>query len=322
MSDGHEGQLLKSTGAIPGEEVRARNPAMEKLFPDFRESVIETPQARISTLIGGAGSPVLLLHGYPETKAAWHRIAGSLSEDFSVIVPDLPGYGDSEVAGDNLEAGSKRWMGSQLHALMESLGYSRYAVVGHDRGARVAYRMALDKPDVVTSLTSLAVVPTCDMWSGADKNFGMGAFHWFMLAQPFDLPERLLSSDPDYFLDYTLSRMAENLNDLDPVALNEYRRCFRKPEVRHAMCEDYRAAASVDEAYDLQDRVDGRRIECPVLALWPEGRTFGGGRVPIDIWKDWAADVTGKPLKGGHLLPERAAESVLSELRTFLGATQ
>lgn len=298
-----------------------RNLAMEKLFPGFREIVVETSEARISTLIGGSGSPLLLLHGYPETKAAWHRVAGALSENFSVVIPDLPGYGDSQVLGANPEAGSKRWMGSQLHALMASLSHSEYAVAGHDRGARVAYRMTLDRPEAVTALASLAVVPTCDMWSGANKDFGMNAFHWFMLAQPFDLPERLLSSDPLYFLDQTLSKMAGNLNNLDPVALDEYRRCFLKPEVRHAMCQDYRAAAGIDETHDLQDRTDGRKIECPVLALWPEGRTFGG-RIPVDIWREWAANVTGRPLKGGHLLPELGALDVLQELRSFLGASR
>ncbi|TKT75869.1 alpha/beta hydrolase [Aquamicrobium sp. LC103] len=292
--------------------------ATAELFPGFREVTIETSQARLSAVVGGAGKPVLLVHGYPQTKAAWHRVAGTLAERHTVVAVDLPGYGDSKVVGALPEPGSKRWMGAQLHELMTSLGHRRYAVVGHDRGARVAYRMALDMPDVVTALASLAVVPTSDVWSGADKKFGMGAFHWFLMAQPFDLPERLLASDPDYFIDLTLTKMAGELDHLDARALGEYRRAFRDPAVRHAMCEDYRAGAGVDEHLDLEDRGNGRKIGCPVLVLWEEGKTFGGGRVPLDIWKDWAGDVSGRGLEGGHLLAERASDDVLADLVPFL----
>lgn len=292
--------------------------ATAKLFPGFREETVATSQARLSAVVGGSGKPVLLLHGYPQTKAAWHRLAGPLARDHTVVAVDLPGYGDSKVVGEPSDPGRKRWMGAQLHELMLAMGHIRYAVVGHDRGARVAYRMTLDRPEAVTSLASLAVVPTLDMWSGADKSFGMGAFHWFMLAQPFDLPERLLSAEPTYFLDVTLAKMAEGLEHLDPSALAEYRRCFLDPDVRHAMCEDYRSAAGIDERHDIEDRQQGRTIDCPVLVLWHEGRTFGPGRLPLDIWKDWAGNVRGRGLDGGHLLPERAAGEVLAELTAFL----
>ncbi|HWK67235.1 MAG TPA: alpha/beta hydrolase [Rhizobiaceae bacterium] len=293
--------------------------AIAKLFPDFTEETVATSEARISTLVGGSGKPVLLLHGYPETKAAWHRLAGQLAERNTVVVADLPGYGDSRVAGNAVDAGSKRWMGQQLHEMMTRMGHAAYAVVGHDRGGRAGYRMALDRPQSVTAFASLTVVPTIDMWSGADKKFGMGAFHWFMLAQPFDLPERLLSSDPGYFLEATLNKMAGGLDKLDPLAMAEYRRSFLDPDVRHAMCEDYRAGAGIDEAHDREDREAGRQIACPVLVLWEEGRTYGGGRAPLDIWRDWAGDVTGRGLRGGHLLPETAADDVLAELIAFLG---
>lgn len=293
--------------------------ATAKLFPGFREETVATSQARLSTIVGGSGNPVLLLHGYPETKVAWHRLAARLAERYTVVAADLPGYGDSRVTANPADPGSKRWMGEQLHEMMTGMGYDTYAVVGHDRGGRVAYRMALDQPQSVTALASLTVVPTIDMWSGADKNFGMGAFHWFMLAQTYDLPERLLSSDPTYFLDATLKKMAGGLEHLDPLALAEYRRCFLDPDVRHAVCEDYRAGAGIDEVHDREDQEAGRRIGCPVLVLWEEGRTYGGGRVPLDIWRDWADDVVGRGLLGGHLLPERASGDVLAELTAFLG---
>lgn len=292
--------------------------AAETLFPNFRSVEVETSGARLSAVVGGAGAPVLLLHGYPQTKAAWHRVAGPLAEKFTVIAPDLPGYGDSRVIDPPQDWGSKRWMGAQLHELMMSLGYQNYAVVGHDRGGRVGYRMALDFPDCVRAFASLAVVPTSEMWRGADKNFGMGAFHWYMLAQPHDLPERLLSGDPDYFLDLTLEKMSGGLERLHPVALAEYRRAFREPSVRHAMCEDYRSGAGSDERLDLDDRSRGRTLAQPVLVLWEEGRTFGGGRTPIDIWRQWAADVSGRGLAGGHLLAENAAADVLADLIPFL----
>ena len=291
--------------------------ATAELFPGFREVQIETSQARLSAVIGGSGEPVLLVHGYPQTKAAWHRVAGPLAERYMVVAVDLPGYGDSRVRGEPADPGSKRWMGAQLNEMMAALGHGSYAVVGHDRGARVAYRMALDMPEMVRALASLTVVPTVDVWAGADKKFGMGAFHWFMFAQPFDLPERLLASDPDYFLDLTLRKMAGSLDNLHPVALAEYRRAFRDPAVRHAMCEDYRAGAGIDERHDLEDRNGRRKIDCPVLVLWEEGKTFAG-RIPIDVWRDWAADVSGGGLHGGHLLAERAADDVLAALLPFL----
>ena len=292
--------------------------AAAKLFPGFRQETIATSQARLSAVMGGSGRPVLLLHGYPETKAAWHRVAPRLAEHHKVVVADLPGYGDSKVVGSPADPGSKRGMGEQLHEMMVGMGHDTYAVVGHDRGGRVAYRMALDRPQNVVALASVTVVPTVDMWAGANKNFGMGAYHWFMLAQPFDLPERLLSSDPGHFLDTTLTKMAGSLEHLHPVALEEYRRCFQDSAVRHAVCEDYRAGAGIDETHDRIDREAGRRVDCPVLLLWEEGRTYGGGREPLDIWRDWARDVTGRGLKGGHLLPEKAADDVSTELIRFL----
>lgn len=285
-------------------------PAIEQLFPGFEMREVETNDVRFAVMTGGKGLPVLLLHGYPETMAAWHRIAPELARSRTVVVPDLPGYGRSRITSNPVGAGSKRRMAASLVALMQALG--------HDRGGRVAYRMTLDHPDNVVGLVSVTVVPTPEMWEGASKAFGMGAWHWFMLAQPEPLPEMLLSGNPRFMIDTTLQKMAHGLDKLHPLALADYREAFDSAEVRHWICEDYRAGAGVDEADDLADRAAGRRIHAPVLVFWEQGRRYGGGREPLDIWADWAIDVDGEGLAGGHLLPEMASGPILAGLDPFL----
>lgn len=288
------------------------------LFPDFEDRRIETAQAELAVLTGGSGPAVLLLHGYPETRSAWHRIAPVLATHYSVVIPDLPGYGDSHLVADTEGAGSKRRMAKCLHEMMKALGHERFAVVGHDRGGRVAYRMALDYPEAVTALVSVTVVPTPEMWEGASKAFGMGAWHWFMMAQPAPLPEKLMAADPCFLIDLTLDKMALGIDRLHPLALEDYRAAFDREEVRHAMCEDYRAGATTDDADDLIDRASGRKIQAPVLVLSEAGRLYGGGREPLNIWADWAENVEDIGIGGGHLLPETAAEEVLGALLPFL----
>ncbi|WP_421359594.1 alpha/beta fold hydrolase [Agrobacterium rosae] len=291
------------------------------LFPGFKETRIETPDVDFAVLTAGTGPAILLLHGYPETRTAWHRIAPALADAYTVVIPDLPGYGDSRTTGNAQGMGSKRHMAKNLHEMMVALGHRRFVVIGHDRGGRVAYRMALDFTDAVTALVSVTVVPTPEMWEGASKAFGMGAWHWFMMAQPAPLPETLMAADPRFLIDLTLGKMAENIELIDPLALEDYRLAFDNPDVRHAMCEDYRAGATVDEADDLADRTSGRKIQVPVLVLWEKDRLYGGGRKPLDIWADWATEIEGKGIGGGHLLPETAAVEVLEELRPFLRKT-
>lgn len=288
------------------------------LFPGFSEMFIDTQDTRLAVLAKGQGPGVLLLHGYPQTRAAWHRIAPELAEHYRVVVPDLPGYGRSRVTANRVGAGSKRRMAASLVAMMQALGHEKFVVVGHDRGGRAAYRMALDFPDVVAALVSVTVVPSPEMWEGANKAFGLGAWHWFMMAQPEPLPETLMAGDPRFLLDSTLAKMAGDLAHLHPEALADYRTCFDDPEVRHAMCEDYRAGATLDEADDLADRAAGRRIPAPVLLLWEAGRRYGGGREPLEIWRAWASHVEGEGLVGGHLLPELASDQVLNHILRFL----
>ncbi|MBB3610359.1 alpha/beta hydrolase [Rhizobium sp. BK602] len=294
---------------------------VNSLFPGFEDSRIVTAEAELALLAGGRGPAILLLHGYPETRSTWHRIAPVLAASHRVIVPDLPGYGDSLLLGDTHGAGSKRRMARCLHEMMKALGHDRYVVIGHDRGGRVAYRMALDYPEAVAALVSVTVVPTPEMWEGANKAFGMGAWHWFMMAQPAPLPEKLMAADPRFLIDLTLDKMAIGIDKLHPLALEDYRAAFDRPEVRHAMCEDYRAGATIDDADDRADRASGRKIRAPVLVLWEEGRLYGGGREPMNIWADWADDIQGIGIGGGHLLPETAADEVLAALLPFLKKT-
>lgn len=288
------------------------------LFPGFEDRFVDTADARLAVLTGGSGPVVLLLHGYPETRAAWHRIAPVLAKTHTVVIPDLPGYGESRVTGEAEGFGSKRRMAACLQDMMKALGHECFIVIGHDRGGRVAYRMALDFPNAVAALVSVTVVPTPEMWEGASKAFGMGAWHWYMMAQPAPLPEKLMAGDPRFLLDLTLEKMAHGLDKLDPLALADYRAAFDSSDVRHAMCEDYRAGATTDEADDLADRSARRKITVPVLLFWEAGRRYGGGREPLDIWADWAENVEGRGIGGGHLLPETGASEMLDMLLPFL----
>lgn len=287
-------------------------------FAGFSELHIEAGGVAFRGVTGGSGGPpVLLLHGYPQTHLAWRHVAPRLAQSFTVVAPDLPGYGSSRADSDR-PRWTKRRVANALIALMAKLGHRRFAVVGHDRGARAGYRLALDYPGHVTHFASLAVIPTLDAWDLVDERFGRTNFHWFFLAQPFGLPEKLLSADPQAFIDAALARMAGGLGNVEPFALEAYRRAFQDPDVRHAICEDYRAAAQEDRACDAADRAVGRKLSCPVLVLWPQGWE---GPSPIDIWCRWANNVQGVPIRGGHLQPEESPEEVLAAMLPFLMGT-
>ncbi|MGH6961784.1 MAG: alpha/beta fold hydrolase [Dongiaceae bacterium] len=288
------------------------------LFAGFAAKRIRTPETEIHLLQGGSGPPVLLLHGYPQTHACWHRVAPRLAERFTVICPDLRGYGDSgkPPSGTDHVGYSKRAMAAELVAVMAALGHERFAVAGHDRGARVAYRMALDHPDRVARLAVLDIIPTIETWARLDRIAGLTTYHWYFLAQPRDFPERLIGADPDYFLDHTLRSWSGRPDAFDAEALAEYRRCFRDPAVIHATCEDYRAGATIDVAIDEADR-GRRRIACPVLALWGEVNIGKDMSIVLELWRDWADDVRGQPIAGGHFLPEEAPDETTAALAAF-----
>jgi haloacetate dehalogenase len=307
---------------MTGTEGRAGLP-IAGLFDGFAAIAVDTARVRFAGVMGGKGSAVLLLHGYPETHAAWHDVAPLLARHHTVVVPDLPGYGRSLLTNDG--AWDKREVAAELVRLMRSLGHERFHVVGHDRGARVGYRLALDHPGHVSSFTSLAVVPILDIRPAVDWAFAKGAFHWFLFLQPGELVETLLAADPDVFLDATLTRMAGSLEALHPAALADYRAAFRRPEVRAAMIKDYQASDTTDVAYDEADRAAGRKIACPVLVLWPDERLVATSAesapiTAVDVWRRWADQVSGIAVPCGHLVPEHAAREVVEAALPFFKA--
>ncbi len=287
----------------------------DPLFPGFRTHRLRLVESEVHAVVGGSGPPLLLLHGYPQTHVAWHQIAPALAKDFTVVAPDLRGYGDSTgpAGGPPHAAYSKRAMAGDVLALMRDLGFERFAVVGHDRGGRVGYRLALDHPQAVRCFSSLTVIPTEAMWQRAGMEFGLKAYHWYLFAQPYDLPERLLRSDPAYFLDWTLRGMALDPAHIAAAARERYHAAFARESVRHAMVEDYRAGASLDLTHDREARASGRKLECPVQVLWSSGAPD-----PIATWREWALHVEGAPIDAGHLLAEEAPDAVLGHLQPFL----
>lgn len=283
------------------------------LFEEFHLKTIDTGDVKIRLRHGGEGPPLLLLHGHPQTHMMWHRIAPLLAKDFTVIMPDLRGYGDSSKppTTDDHFPYSKRAMAGDQIALMKEFGYEQFSVIGHDRGGRVAYRLALDFPEAVTKLAVLDIIPTGEAFRRANREFGVGYWHWFFLAQPFDLPEKMIGENPDnyYFRD--------NRDLFHPDALADYLRCIRQPGTIHAMCEDYRAGATIDFELDGADR-GKKKIGCPVLALWGMKNFLPQWYDVLAVWRDWADDVEGRGIDCGHYLPEEAPEETYEALHQFL----
>jgi haloacetate dehalogenase len=285
------------------------------MFDGFSLSMIDTGAVRIRTRHGGSGPPLLLLHGHPQTHFMWHRIAPRLARDFTVVMTDLRGYGDSSkpaTTADHMPY-SKRAMAQDQVAVMRRLGFDHFFVAGHDRGGRCAYRMALDYPEQVRKLAVLDIIPTGEAFQRANMAFGLGYWHWFFLAQPAPLPERMIGCDPDnyYF------RSGREL--FDPEALADYLRCCHDPATIHAMCEDYRAGATIDYQLDQADR-GTTRIQCPVLALWSKRGQIAAWYDVLAIWRDWADDVRGSAIDSGHYLAEEAPDATLAALQTFFAS--
>jgi len=277
--------------------------------------------ATINAVHGGSGPPVLLLHGFPQTHAMWHRVAPELARGHTVVAPDLRGYGDSSrpPEGDDHGGYSFRSMAADQVAVMRSLGHERFAVVGHDRGARVAHRMTLDHPEVVTRLAVLDIVPTLHVYEHVDKALATAYYHWFFFIQPAPLPERLIDGDPIGYLHALLGGWGSGLSVFAPEALAEYERCFAEADARHAMLEDYRAGASIDLEHDRAD-VD-RKVEVPTLVVWGENGVVGRRpENPLDVWRERASDVRGTAVDAGHFLVEERPAETLDLLAGFLAA--
>jgi haloacetate dehalogenase len=289
-------------------------------FEGFTLETIPVPGGHLRVRRGGSGPPLLLLHGNPQTHAMWHRVAPILARRFTVICPDLRGYGGSfkpDATPDHAPY-AKRAMAADMVALMSALGHERFLVGSHDRGARVAHRLAIDHPDRVEKLALLDIVPTIEHFERANMAFAMGYYHWFWFAQPHPFPENVISAAPDAWFTAHTSREPKPPGFFHPDALADYLAAVRNPEMIRGMCEDYRAAATIDLDHDRASRAEGSKVRCPVLVLWGEKGKIGEWYDPLAIWRDYAdGPVAGGPVPSGHYLAEEAPEAVVAALEGF-----
>jgi haloacetate dehalogenase len=293
------------------------------LIEGFTRCEIKTSGARIVTVHGGQGPPLLLMHGNPFTHLNWHRVAPLLAREFTVVATDLRGYGDSEKppGGPDHSGYSFRAMAQDQVEVMGALGFPSFFAAGHDRGARVLHRMCLDHPEKVLRAAILDIIPQHYLYNNVTKSWATFSWHWFFNIQPYDLPEKMMGADPDWFIRKKLAKTEQGLSFFDPAALAEYKRCFRNPATIHAMCEDYRATYGVDFDMDQEDFAAGRRIGCPALILWGATGTVGRHFDPAEIWSGYAADIRGaKALPCGHYLADEVPQETYAELRAFFAA--
>ncbi|MBV9829325.1 MAG: alpha/beta hydrolase [Alphaproteobacteria bacterium] len=289
---------------------------MAAFFPGFQQRRVETSGASINLVTGGSGPPLLLLHGYPETHVMWRKVAPRLAERFTVVVPDLRGYGDSSKppAGENFAAYSKRALARDQVETMAALGFERFRVAGHDRGARVTHRLLRDYPHLIDRAASLDIVPTLFRFETIDQKAATGSFHWFFLIQPAPFPERMIAAECELFLKKMLG-LSGTPGAHEPEAYAEYLRCFSNPETIRATCDEYRAGATIDLEHDRADR--GRKVAMPLLVLWGERSGQGSGYDMLSVWRQHAEDVTGHAIPSGHFIPEEAPDAVYQALNTF-----
>ena len=290
---------------------------MAEFFPGFEQRRIETPGASINLVTGGNGPPLLLLHGYPQTHLMWRKLAPRLAAEFTVVAPDLRGYGDSSKppAGPDHANYSKRALAQDQVETMAALGFERFAVAGHDRGARVAHRLARDHPERVTRLALLDIVPTLYRFETIDQKAATASYHWFFLIQPGGLPERLIGAEPEFFLRHSLGSWARDPAAFEPEVFAEYLRCFSNPETIRATCDEYRAGATIDLVHDRADR--DRLLTMPLLMLWGQRSSQGSGYDVLGVWRQHATTVSGHAIESGHFLPEEAPDETYRALRDF-----
>jgi haloacetate dehalogenase len=294
---------------------------MSDLFPGFEKHHVDVGGGiAISAVVGGRGAPLLLLHGHPQTHAIWHRVAPVLAEHFTVVAADLRGYGDaSKPRGDADHANyAKRALAADQVALMRHFGHTRFSVLAHDRGARVAHRLAMDHPEAVRRLVLLDIAPTLAMYAQTTDAFARAYWHWFFLIQPAPLPERLIEADPAAYVREVMGRRSAGLAPFDPRALAEYQRCLALPGAAHGLCEDYRASAGIDLVHDQADRDAGRLLQPPLLALWGAQGVVHRCFDPLAEWRRLARQVEGEALPCGHYIAEEAPQALLDRALPFL----
>ena len=293
------------------------------LFPGFASHWIDTSIGRMFVRQGGGGTPLLLLHGYPQTNVMWHRVAPALAERFTLVIPDLPGYGRSAApeADENHAPYTKRAMAAVMVEIMEAQGFVRFGLAGHDRGGRVAYRLALDHAERVERLAVLDIVPTHTMWHAMDRAMAMKVWHWPFLAQPSPVPETLIGQAPVEFWNLLAPTWTKSkqLASFDASALAHYHAFFQDPSRISATCEDYRAGRYADLDHDEADRAAGNKIGCPVLALWGAAGIPSESSGPLGIWREWANDVTGQAIDSGHFICEENPDATAKALLDFFG---
>jgi haloacetate dehalogenase len=293
------------------------------MLEQFEPLTVETQETSIFLRRFGSGPPVLLLHGFPQTHVMWRHVAPLMARRFTVICPDLRGYGRSGCPASRADHApyAKRAMAKDMVCVMEKLGFGRFSVAGHDRGGRVAYRLALDHPGRVEHVAVLDVLSTADAWERADSKFALAFWPWSLLAQAEPLPERLVSATADAVVDHALGSWGSPADVFPAEVRAAYIEALRDPAHVHAICEEYRAAASLDHEHDLQDRKAGRRIVCPVLVLWsgrgPLNAWYAEAGGPLSLWRAWANDVQGKALDAGHFFPEEIPEQTAEALSGF-----
>lgn len=293
---------------------------MTNFFPGFERRQLKTRGATINLVTGGNGPPVLLLHGYPQTHVMWRKVAPLLAQDFTVVIPDLRGYGDSSKPpnGEDMANYSKRALALDQVEVMQALGFDRFAVVGHDRGARVTHRLLRDHGDRITRAASLDIIPTLYRFETVDQKMATGSWHWFFLIQGGGLPEHLIGLDPEFVLRHMFGTLLRNPDAIEPAAFAEYLRCFADPESIRATCAEYRAGASIDLVHDRADRDE--KVKVPMLILWGTHSGQGSGYDMLKIWGAHAENVRGHSIDSGHFIPEEKPEAIWSDLKAFLSA--
>ena len=298
--------------------------SINTLLADFESLTFEVNGIEVAGHVGGSGSPLLLLHGHPQTRAIWHKVAPELMKHHTLVMTDLRGYGDSSKPQGTPDHSnySKRVMAQDQVEVMKQLGFDRFDILAHDRGARVAHRLAMDHADSVSRLIMLDIAPTLAMYEKANNAFARAYWHWFFLIQPSPMPERLIEADPAAYIRDLMGRRSAGLTPFGPLALAEYMRCIALPGAAHGMCEDYRAAAGIDLIHDREDIAAGKKLVMPTMVLWGEEGVIHQCFKPLQEWQAIAKDVVGESVPCGHYISEEAPEILLQKIIPFLSQSQ